>query len=353
MDSHVFQELVGHLDTFPMAFSRPENEAAVALLKKLFTAEEAQLAVHLPIFMGDDPIRIQTIAHKMKKNAGYVKEILEPMVKKGLVYVIGEGEEARYSLLPFVPGILEFNVEKIDAELVRLLGKLRGKRGGDEVKTEIPLTRIIPVERSLDAETTVHPYESVVEAIKNSTSLCLMDCMCRTATKQVGQDCGRPIETCLYMNAYADYLIRIGKGRRVNVKEAIEVLTQAEDAGLVHLANNARELFGICSCCGCCCMGLQGLTKMKDPNAVSKSEFRLIVNSDLCTGCEICIERCWIDVLRLENDRITADLDRCLGCGACAYTCPTGALRLERKTPDEEQPLAADFGEMLTKMGWR
>jgi electron transport complex protein RnfB len=353
MGRQAFKKLVGHLDSFPLSFSDAENEAAAKLLGKFFTLPQAELAVHLPIMLGDDPVGLETIAHKMETPAAQVRTVLDPMVNQGLIYVTGQGEDARYSLLPFVPGILEFNVDKIDAEVVQLMGQLHLSKPEEETKSKLPLTRVIPIDRSLEPETKVHPYENVLAFIESSTNLCLMDCMCRTATKQVGRDCGRPIETCLYMNEYADYLIRIGKGRKVTVQEAVDVLNRAEDAGLIHLANNAKGLFGICSCCGCCCMALRGLTVLKNPDAVSKSDFRLVVDAEACTACETCIDRCWVGALKLVEEQITADLDRCLGCGVCVHTCPTGALTLERRPSDEAKPLATDFKEQLEDMGWR
>jgi Na+-translocating ferredoxin:NAD+ oxidoreductase subunit B len=352
MSDNVFKDLTGHLDKFPLAFSDSDNEAAVELLKKLFTEEQAGLAIHLPIFMSGEDIGCEELALKMNEDVSHVNTTLETMVKSGLVYVIGEDKHARYSLLPFVPGILEFNYEKIDAELVKLLGKLHENREGEETKSHIPLTRIIPVNRSVKQDSKIFPYESVRAAVESSSSLCLVDCMCRTVTKAVGKDCGRPIEVCLYMNAFANYLIRIGKGRRVNVEEAMEILNHAEDSGLVHMVNNARGIEGICCCCGCCCMGLKQVVQLNKMDAVAKSEFIVEVHAEQCIGCEICIDRCWTQALSMEDDCVKADLDRCIGCGSCAYICPAEALTMVRRT-DEEQALAENFQEMLTDMGWR
>ena len=354
MTNDVYEKLRVRLDAFPTAMPSTAEGTEIALLKKLFTEEEAETASQLPLMMEGLPKESRVVAREMGKEPEQVERLLDAMVQKGLLFMVDLGGGKGYALLPFTPGILEFNVDRIDAETAMLFEKYHKKYMLTMVESnKIPMTKVVPINRSLSSETQVHPYEDVLAAIENSTSLCLLDCMCRIQKKMIGEDCGRPIETCLYMNEYADHLLQIGKGRPVTKEEAVEVLNKAEDAGLIHISNNAQGLQGLCSCCGCCCMDLQVLTKMKTPEIIAKSDFKLAVNPELCTGCELCIDRCWSEALSLEDEKILVDRNRCIGCGSCAYMCPTEALCMERKPDDEVEPIPRDFEELLTEMGWR
>ena len=79
----------------------------------------------------------------------------------------------------------------------------------------------------------------------------------------------------------------------------------------------------------------------------------LSIDADLCTGCEACIERCLLQALSIENERVVMDDERCIGCGACVYTCPTEALRLVRKPQAEIKAVPQDFDRLFSEMGWR
>lgn len=353
MNPNAYEKLRSRLNTFPTGMPKTKEGYEIALLKKFFTEQEAEIASHLPMMAEGTLKNPRTLAEEMQTDAHELETAMESMTKNGLLFLVEENGENSYALLPFIPGILEFNVDKIDAEIAQLYEDYYESYTRGRLQAQIPLTRIVPINRSISSETKVYPYEDVIEAIKESTSLCVMDCMCRTQKKMIGKDCGRPIETCLYMNVHADHLLNIGKGRKVSIEEAIDVVTRAEDAGLMHISGNTQGLLGICSCCGCCCVGLQAITKMKVPTAVVKSEFRLAIDPESCSGCEECVDRCWNNALSMENEQVAVDRDRCFGCGSCVNICPTEALRLERKSPEETKPIPEDFDQLLSTMGWR
>ena len=58
---------------------------------------------------------------------------------------------------------------------------------------------------------------------------------------------------------------------------------------------------------------------------------------------ETCLERCQMEALRAEDDRVALDADRCIGCGLCVSTCPSGALTLQRKPGSREVRLPPDL----------
>jgi heterodisulfide reductase subunit A-like polyferredoxin len=76
---------------------------------------------------------------------------------------------------------------------------------------------------------------------------------------------------------------------------------------------------------------------MKGPKKwVAPSRFQAIVDPDLCSGCETCLERCFFDALSVNDELASVNAEKCLGCGVCTVSCPTEAIKLK-------EVRAADF----------
>lgn len=53
----------------------------------------------------------------------------------------------------------------------------------------------------------------------------------------------------------------------------------------------------------------------------------VIVDKDLCIGCEACISVCPVSALIMEDDgKAFCQEDICIDCGACIPVCPTQAI---------------------------
>ena len=60
------------------------------------------------------------------------------------------------------------------------------------------------------------------------------------------------------------------------------------------------------------------------------------IDPELCNGCEICIEICVQDVIRMENGKAVIKYpEDCMVCLYCEMDCPTGAINV---TPDRNFP---------------
>ena len=109
-----------------------------------------------------------------------------------------------------------------------------------------------------------------------------------------------------------------GTGREISKKDAIEMLKMCEEEGLVHVVGNTRDLGHIiCNCCSDCCINWPrprtGPIKFAAP-----SRFLAVVDEDLCTGCETCLERCYFDAITMDDGLAVIDAENCMGCGLCA-----------------------------------
>ena len=93
MEDEVYRRLVEHLDRLPDGFPPSETGADVALLKRLFTPQEAELAVHLSL----DREEARAIAERAGLPLPEAERRLEEMADKGLIRPIyAEGEPTRY-----------------------------------------------------------------------------------------------------------------------------------------------------------------------------------------------------------------------------------------------------------------
>jgi Pyruvate/2-oxoacid:ferredoxin oxidoreductase delta subunit len=112
------------------------------------------------------------------------------------------------------------------------------------------------------------------------------------------------------------------------------LLDKTEEAGLVHMSRNTTENIDfICNCDRWHCEVIKGVLKQSKPALFFNSGFQPRFDPDLCTACEICIERCPPAALRMGDNEIPAvDLERCFGCAVCASGCPSEAIVMQTKS---------------------
>ena len=128
----------------------------------------------------------------------------------------------------------------------------------------------------------------------------------------------------------------------------VTILKSCEEAGLVHNADNCAEhLKALCNCCACHCPAMAAF-KRGQKNIAAPSRFVSHYDPAKCRLCLTCIDRCPMDVISLEGDRLARDLQRCIGCGLCVSTCPEGAIRMDLRenTPRIEKDNDALWGKI-------
>jgi ferredoxin len=60
------------------------------------------------------------------------------------------------------------------------------------------------------------------------------------------------------------------------------------------------------------------------------------VDNERCTGCNVCIEKCPVGMISIENDKAMIDMSGCIRCGTCHNVCPQEAVRHDgEKIPQE------------------
>jgi ferredoxin len=190
-------------------------------------------------------------------------------------------------------------------------------------------SKVVPVHESLKAEQWVLPREQALEILRKSTSFALTECQCRSHY----QRCKNPLDVCLMLNDAADRYVDEGLAKRISIKEAEAVLSQANARGLVHLTlyEPDHKIYALCSCCSCCCHDLQLLKSYGRKDLVARSEYIALTDPEKCTDCGQCIGRCVFEARARDKGTLNITLEKCYGCGLCVTSCPADAILLERK----------------------
>ncbi len=332
MAKNVYERLAQHLDKLPGGFPPSPGGVELRLLKRLFTPKEAKLAMHLTLNREEAEI----IARRARLGLDEADQRLREMARKGLIFSVEkEGAPPLYQAVPWVVGIYEFQVNNPDESFFRDVNEYVATRSKPSRPQPIPQMRTIPIGRSIESHLEALPYERAEELIKAHKKFAVSPCICRRKAEKIAVACDAPKETCLIFGDWADYYVRNGIARYINQSEVSEILTMADKANLVLQPNNSKELVVLCCCCGCCCAILTRIKPHPRPSELVASPFRAMHEPETCASCRTCIDRCQMDALTLEGDRVVFNSHRCIGCGLCVSTCPPGSLTLVRKPASE------------------
>ncbi len=352
----VYIKLRKHLDKQAVGFPETTSGVEIRILKELFTPEQASLALHLSI----EPQPVAAI-HKSAASDGMsaeqAKSLLDGMVGNGSIGIMERGGVDYYHFMPLLIGIVEWHGSKSTPQFWADFNEyLTQGYGKAYTTTKVSQMRTIPVQKSLSVEHRVTTYDQVREIINNTQGrIGIAPCMCREGAKRRGELCKvtSRVETCMSFGDWANHFIKLGS-REITREEALEIIRQNEEDGLVLQPNNYLKLDFICSCCGCCCGVLKIQKILPNPAAHWAHNFYAEVDAKLCAGCGICAEKCQVNAVSIDeqNGYAVISLDRCIGCGNCVANCPSDAMQLVKieveATPPEEK---IDLYRILAEKG--
>lgn len=342
MIEKVYVKLAKHLSSLGMGY--PEKEELLEILKENFTPLEAEVALAIPTkVIPLEPVPVSEIEPQLNIKRGELESILSNLAQRGLLFSRRmEDGETGYALQQFGYGFpqtffwkgVNTPHAKRMAELIAQYSK-RDQLYEAYGKTETKAFRYVPASQAIDPEEhAVFPFEMMKEVIKRVHRIALVHCPCRMTARFLGKGCNHPIENCMKYDELAEYLIEKEIGREISKNEALDILREAEEAGLVHLVDNAREgIKHTCNCCGCCCWSVGTIRRRKILRDILMATYFLReTDKEKCTGCGKCVEICPVHVIKMEGDFPVVDKEWCIGCGVCAVPCPSGAVRLHRKS---------------------
>jgi len=320
----------------------PWNDALYAILKELYSADEAEVAIKMPY----TPCTLAQIQKGTAYTSDKLRTILDGMSAKGLIIDFWAGSDYRYILSPMVIGIFEFTMmrtgdDRKSKEWARLFHDYMHGDKSFYQSNFGPGKKISPL-RALPHEGTVEEseyvevldYEKATAIVEQADKFAVGVCSCRHEKLHLGtKKCDVPLELCTTIGKSTDYMVRHGVAKSAAKGEILDNLARAKEMGLVLCADNVKEdVSFICFCCGCCCNVLLGISEMGYPNTVVTSNYIAGTNTDVCAECGTCVEACPIHAIEMAPDGPPQiDDSICMGCGVCALKCTTGAMRLSKR----------------------
>lgn len=308
------------------AIGAGESTLVQQIFQALVNEDEAKI-----LLAAAPPGTAEEIAERSGYPKGEVEEALESLFMRGLIFKSKKADSTRYYRVRSIPQmhdstVLTPGISRSVLDLWKKYMKTEWPAYGGKVMDMMPksIMRVVPVNEYIEPEARIMPYDDIAKIIDDAQTLSVTKCSCRV----IDGSCGKPLEVCMQVDRAAEYNIERGTGRQLTKEEAIEILKLCEEEGLVHCVDNSKSVgHVICNCCNDCCLNW---AVMEGPKKwVSPSRYLAVVDDDLCTGCEACLERCFFDALSMAGDVAAVDAEKCLGCGVCTVVCPVEALKLK------------------------
>ncbi|BFR48712.1 4Fe-4S binding protein [Nitratidesulfovibrio sp. HK-II] len=358
----IYRRLGHAIDNTPVR--TPWNDAFHAMLRELYTPEEAELVVRMPY----RPSSIGRLARVTGMDRARLQPLLDRLCDKGLVLDIREdgdrapdasdaaerlGESAHghaghpyphdnthavhshphvhaphahthaapaspdaddgclYMISPIVIGIFEFT-------MMRTGGALPSKRWaelfhdymfGDRAFLDanfgdgqrVSVMRALPHQQTLGDHVEILDYERAAALVEQNRTFAVGLCSCRHEKHHLGtRQCDVDMETCTSMGSGAEYLIRHGFARRIDKAAMHDILARSRDLGFTLSADNVQQGVGFICHCCSCCCNLMQGIRQWGHAGV-------LVTSSFIARC---------------------DASLCNGCGLCERACPIDAVSL-------------------------
>jgi electron transport complex protein RnfB len=346
----------------------PDSAVLLPYVAARYTAEEAIFLTGLPF----SPKTLDELSAIKKMSPDVLRPMLDSLAVKGLVYKQLKGDVIRYHLHDIFTIYRGFGWPGKTDDYSKTVGPLLHKYLMEGLMSpwrnvKEKGLRVLPIGVTIEDKRGVVPYEEAGRIFDKVEYFTVSHCPCRHANNLDPDtpDCKFPTEVCLHFDKLGHYIVENGMGREITRQEAEAILRQCADLGLVHgISNQQEKPDTICNCCSDCCIWFLTMKKYGHNGTLTPSNYRLSINKSACTGCGLCVKRCPMEALHLEDDPAVQGretlipgkdgkqsklinqagkiswlaLARCIGCGVCAYKCPAGAISLERNQVEHAPP---------------
>lgn len=330
----IYEDLRQKFDSMSKGFPKSKGGAEYRALKALFTPEDVEYAIALTAEF-ETPAEI---AARMGRDVETVAAKLQDMSRRGIIYKIRRNKEIRYRFMPWVLGLWEYQVNKggLNKGLLADIRQYMGDSFGKVIWSgKTPLFRTLPVNAEIVHDNKILPYDDTMKILDQKERFAVAKCLCRQMGNTRGKPCkhaNHPLETCLAVDDWADFLVENGDARYITRDEAKAIVRLSEKEGLVNVTSNSTESVDfICSCCSCCCGALTVMNYFPSPSRELAGNYLCHLEESLCIkekGCTACVARCQAFAHKIVDGDVQFNQKLCIGCGLCISACPTNALRL-------------------------
>lgn len=349
MDDDAYAKLANALEALPSGFPRVPSGSEIRILRKVFTAEEAEIAGS----MSREYVTAAEVGRRAGVPEARAHEVLESLLPRALVRkrMNDDGKEL-YRLGPFIVGWYEAAVMgpmRNDIEFANLMGQYMMEGGGDRILSPRPgVLGVVPARGSVKPEL-LQPYDDIDAHFARHERFGVMDCVCKLEGALFGSKCSKPTKRCGFVGLPPQTPL---SDNVLDREQAIRLFAQLEDEGHVHtgfygfiMGAETPQFVGCCNCCGDCC-GILSVLNMGMSEGPQRSNYRATLKQDDCNACGTCVERCQVHAITQEADGTAViHQQRCIGCGLCVTTCATEAIELEPVSQEEWFDVPASFEE--------
>ena len=346
MSEEIYALLADALNTLPNGFPRTPSGVELRLLKKVFTPEEARLASQ----MSRTYETVDEIANRVGLREAQVKEMLDNMRPRALVRQAVIDGVGKFRLGPFLVGWYEAHMPRMDKEFAQLFEQYMAEGAGDRILAPQPgVIGVVPVRGSLKPEL-LQPYDDIDAHFKRHERFLVEDCVCRVQQNLLDSNCSMPVKRCAFVGLPPQTPL---SENVLDREQALKLFGELEEMGHVHLGfygfifgAESPQFVGCCNCCGDCCAILRGLNDFGLSEAPQRSNYRAVIDLEVCTSCGICIERCHIHAISENEDGMPLlNRAKCIGCGLCVIKCPSDAVELVPVSAEEWFYVPSSFEE--------
>jgi len=324
----------------PVAFPPAPSGVEIRILKRLFTPEEAEIALELSAI----PEPLATVHRRFGSRIPpeELRRKLEHMADKGIILSFPVAGEMRFGKLIFAIGMYERQLKTLTPEFERDSRQYSDEAFGRAFHTgKTTQLRIVPVNKQIAAERSVTTYDRIRDYIEASPGpFGVLRCICRHGHDLLDEPCSQTKlrDNCLMIGPAARWAVESGTGQEVTREQMLDLLDQADRDGLVLQPENTKAPMFVCCCCGCCCGVLHSAKRLPQPADFFSSNFYAVADAEACESCGVCETRCQMEAIASPEGKAVVDRSRCIGCALCLTTCPSGALRLQSVDHPKEPP---------------
>ena len=166
----IYNQLAQHLDNLPGGYPATESGIELRILKRLFTPEEAEIAVHLTL----KPEPAAAIAQRIGADETTLAPKLIDMSHKGLIIRLERKGELKFMAAQFMVGIWEYHVNDLDEGLIKDVNEYLPYLTEAQEQVRTQQLRVIPISKILAADIKVMPSSRQRRSSNNNLKLSLL-----------------------------------------------------------------------------------------------------------------------------------------------------------------------------------